>query len=105
MNDRHYVGPVGKILGEVKRQTSDPTCGDDTPEAGMHALITRRIAAYWAARSAGFQLRRFVTLSGYTPEYADALARELWEELPEKSRRTLLKQEGILHIAHGWWRV
>lgn len=98
MNTRGWGGFVGGVLGEMRETATIQ------PEIDFHRHLTRAFAQYMGARSAGFQMTRFILRSGYDQTVAFAMAESIWQSLDEKTKTRLRTDERFTHCT-GWWRV
>lgn len=100
MSDRHWGGPVGAVLGQLAARKTPRT------EAFRehHRETVLAFAEYMGARSAGFQMERFIMRAGYDRVSARFMVHRCWDALSEKRREQLRRQERFCHVT-GWWRV
>src|SRR5690606_35271849 len=69
----------------------------------FHYELVCKLVKYWALRSAGFQLKRFVKDAGYSDEDVAVIARRAWDELPKDIRNKLRDSSRYMRSASPWW--
>lgn len=108
IGNSHYAGPTGKILGKMKpvedpKQTDPEYAIRFAERKAFHYELVCELVKYWALRSAGFQLKRFVKDAGYTDEDVAVIARRTWDELPKDIRNKLRDSSRYMRSATPWW--
>ena len=100
MTDRHWGGPVGAVLGKLAARRTTRTDAFKR----YHRETTLAFAEHMGARSAGFQMERFLMRCGYDRVAARFMIHRIWDATSEKHREQLRRQEMFTHVT-GWWRV